>query len=131
MRRARLAGLCGMAVLALFGGAWLGSRPPAERAAVAAALTGGDPARAPRLIARYGCGGCHTIPGVAGADGKVAPPLGGLLDRVYIGGVARNTPDNLVAWIVNPPRFSPHTAMPPTGIGEREARDVAAFLYAH
>lgn len=92
-------------------------------------LTGGDARQAPALIRRYGCGGCHTVPGVAAADGQVAPPLAGLRQRVYIGGVLRNTGDNLVRWIVDPQDFSPHSAMPPTGINEREARDVAAYLY--
>jgi cytochrome c1 len=68
---------------------------------------------------------------VPGAVGHVGPSLEGLLYRVYIGGALQNTPDNLVAWIVDPLRFSQHTAMPPTGIRDREARDVAAYLYAH
>jgi cytochrome c2 len=100
-----------------------------QRHAVAKAITGGDPARAPDLIRRYGCGGCHTVPGIAGADGKVAPPLANLRERVFIGGVARNSADNLVRWIVAPQSLSPHTAMPPSGIDERGARDIAAYLY--
>jgi cytochrome c2 len=99
--------------------------------AVAKALTGGDSAQAPSLIRRYGCGGCHTISAIAGADGKVAAPLDQLRKRVYIGGVLQNTPDNLVRWIVSPRSFSPQTAMPETGITEAEARHVAAFLYRH
>ncbi|MFE1599579.1 c-type cytochrome [Methylobacterium sp. ID0610] len=101
-----------------------------EARAIAVALTGGDPARAPALITRYGCGGCHTIPGAPGADGKVAAPLDGLRQRVYLGGVLRNTAPNLVAWIVDPPAHAPRTAMPVTGITPDEARDVAAYLYA-
>jgi cytochrome c1 len=101
----------------------------AER--MARSLTGGEPARAPMLITRYGCGGCHVIPGVPGADGRVAAPLAGLRERVYVGGVLRNTSDNLVAWLVNPRAISPRSAMPATGITEAEARDVAAWLYAH
>ena len=89
------------------------------------------PTAAPALITRYGCGGCHAIPGVPGADGAVAAPLGGLRKRVFVAGVVLNTPDNLVRWIVQPQSVSPQTAMPATGITEREARDVAAYLYAH
>jgi|RhiMethySRZTD1v2_1073278.scaffolds.fasta_scaffold84011_3 cytochrome c len=99
--------------------------------AIAKALTGGDPRQAPSLIRRYGCGGCHTISAIAGADGKVAAPLDQLRKRVYIGGVLQNTPDNLVRWIVSPREFSPLTAMPETGITEAEARHVAAFLYRY
>jgi cytochrome c2 len=98
---------------------------------VARALTGGDPTNAADLVARYGCAGCHTIPGLPGAHGQVAPPLAGLRKRVYLAGVARNTADNLVQWIVDPRSLSPRTAMPVTGISRREAADVAAYLYAH
>jgi hypothetical protein len=98
---------------------------------IARALTHGDPDNAPRLIRRFGCGGCHTIPGIGSADGVVAPALDHLRQRVYIGGVIRQTPDTLVQWIVSPQSFSPHTAMPATGVDMAGARDIAAYLYAH
>ena len=93
-------------------------------------MTGGDIARAPDLIRRYGCAGCHTIPGIPGGDGKVGGPLQDIRQRVYVGGVVTNSPDNLVRWIVSPQTFSPRSAMPATGITEAEARDVAAYLYS-
>nr|AGU11151.1 hypothetical protein [uncultured organism] len=99
--------------------------------AVATALTEGDPTLAPPIFRRYGCTGCHTIPGVPGADGKVAARLEGLRSRVYIAGTLNNTGDALVSWIVSPQRFQPDTAMPETGITEPEARHLAAYLYAH
>lgn len=95
---------------------------------VAMAMTGGDLARAPDIIRRYGCAGCHTIPGIPGGDGQVGGPLSNIKHRVYVGGVLTNSPDNLVRWIVSPQAFSPRSAMPATGISEAEARDVAAFL---
>ncbi len=98
---------------------------------MAKTLTGGDPDKAPILLRRYGCGGCHTIPALNGADGKVAPPLDHLRQRVYIAGGLQNTPDNLVHWIVAPESIRPRSAMPNSGITESEARDVAAFLYAN
>jgi cytochrome c2 len=100
------------------------------RHAMAKALTGGNLDRAPALLRRYGCGGCHTIPGLPGADGKVAPPLEGLRERIYIAGKVQNTPENLIRWIVSPQALVPGSAMPQTGISESEARDVAAFLYS-
>jgi cytochrome c2 len=102
-----------------------------RRRAVAEALTGGDASRAPDLFRRHGCAGCHSIPGIAGADGKVGAPLTGLRERIYIAGVVNNTSENLIGWIVSPQRFSPNSAMPATGISETEARDLAAYLYAH
>jgi cytochrome c2 len=117
------------AIVAISGGLAWSSRAKADR--VARALTGGDPTRAGDIMRRYGCGGCHTIPSLAGANGQVGPPLTGLIHRVYIGGTTNNSPDNLVLWIVSPQTFSPRTVMPATGITEAEARDVAAYLYSH
>lgn len=101
-----------------------------QRSEVATAMTGGDETLAPAIFRRYGCSGCHTIPGVAGADGKVGGELSMVRERVYIGDGLNNTPDNLVRWIVSPTDFSKPTAMPVTGITETEARHVAAYLYA-
>lgn len=97
---------------------------------IARAMTGGDPSRAPAIIRRYGCAGCHTIPGISGGDGQVGGPLADIKHRVYVGGVAPNSPDNLIRWIVSPQTFSPRSAMPATGISEADARHVASYLYA-
>jgi len=117
-------------LLIVVGTCYYASSARADRE-VAMALTGGDPDRAPVLLRRYGCSGCHTIPGLAGADGKVAPPLVQLRKRVYIAGKLQNTPENLMRWIVSPQSVAPGSAMPDTGIDERGARDVAAFLYSN
>jgi cytochrome c len=130
VRRPRLAAGAAMICLAVAIAAtasW-SARQRAER--VARTVTGGDPDRAPEIMRRYGCGGCHAIPGIAGADGLVGPPLSGLIHRVYVGGVATNSPDHLIQWIIDPRGLSPRSAMPATGISEAEARDVAAYLYA-
>lgn len=95
----------------------------------AIALTAGDPDLGRDLTKRYGCAGCHTIPGVPGAQGKVGPTLDGFAARVYIGGVITNTPDNLIQWIEDPHSIDPKSAMPATGISRAEARHVAAYLY--
>ncbi len=95
----------------------------------AVALTAGNPDLGRELAQRYGCAGCHTIPGVPRAQGKVGPSLEGFAARVYIAGVTTNTPDSLIQWIQNPRSLDPKTAMPITGISSREARHVAAYLY--
>ena len=92
-------------------------------------VPGADARRAPRLIQDYGCAGCHTVPGVRGADGNVGPPLTRFGDRTYIAGVLRNTPANLVRWIREPQSVVPGNAMPNMGVSEAEARDIAAYLY--
>jgi putative membrane protein len=95
----------------------------------AAQLAGGDAARGRVALREYGCGACHTVPGVVGAHGLVGPPLAGVGGRAYIAGVLTNTPEHLVRWIVNPRGVDPLTAMPITGVSEREARDIATYLY--
>ena len=123
--------LCAVALLgALMFVAFVTWKARQQTHSVAIAMTGGDPARAPDIIRRYGCAGCHTIPGIPGGDGKVGGPLADIKGRVYVGGVVANTADNLIAWIVTPQAFSPRSAMPATGISQAEARDVATYLYS-
>jgi|SRR4051812_3176767 cytochrome c2 len=95
----------------------------------AAQMTGGDPENAQNAIKQYGCAACHDIPGSQSPGGRAGPDLSGIADRLYIGGVVPNTPDNMIRWIVDPKELAQNTAMPRTGIGNKEARDVAAYLY--
>jgi cytochrome c len=92
-------------------------------------VTGGDPKIGEHLIYTYGCGSCHVIPGVAEASGTVGPPLQGFGSRIYIAGLLVNTPDNLFRWVAKPQEVDPGTAMPDLGVTERQARDIAAYLY--
>lgn len=123
-------GAAAAAALAIAGGYGINygmARRDLERKAVA--ITGGDPARGEALVTRYGCGGCHSIPGVAQATARVGPPLRGFATRVYIAGRLENRPSNLVKWIANPRAVDPGTAMPALGVTPAQARDLAAFLY--
>ncbi len=90
---------------------------------------GGDPHRGREMIGYYGCASCHTIPGVPGADGLVGPSLARIGQRAYVGGVVRNTPENLVRWVQDPPSIDPKTAMPNVRVTEADARDIASYLY--
>jgi cytochrome c len=82
-----------------------------------------------RLIANFGCGSCHSIPGVPGADAMAAPPLNDFYQRMVIAGRLPNTADNLASWIQNPQGIDPETAMPNLGVTPLQARDIAAYLY--
>jgi cytochrome c len=93
-------------------------------------VTGGDPARGREALLAHGCGGCHVIPGVAGARGRVGPKLADLINQVYVAGQVPNTPENLVLWIQRPQHLIPGTAMPNLPVSEQEARDMAAYLYS-
>jgi cytochrome c len=81
------------------------------------------------LIETYGCGSCHTIPGLNAAQGLVGPPLMFFSRRTMIAGELPNSPENLVRWIRDPKAVEPGTAMPTLGLTEYEAHDVAAYLY--
>lgn len=91
--------------------------------------SGGNPRNGKQLISSYGCGSCHTIPGIYRARGVVGPPLMFFSRRTMIAGELANSPDNLVRWLRNPKAVEPGTAMPDLGLTDQEARDVAAYLY--
>jgi mono/diheme cytochrome c family protein len=89
----------------------------------------GNPRAGLRAMGQYMCATCHTIPGVSGADKNVGPPLNGMATRRYIGGVLRNTPQNMVRWLLDPQQVDPQSAMPNLRLREQDARDIAAYLY--
>jgi cytochrome c2 len=96
----------------------------------AMALThGGSAARGKELIRKYGCGSCHTIPRVPGAESSVGPSLQGIATRAYIAGVMPNVPENMMRWIMDPPSVDEKTAMPNLHVSATDARDIAAYLY--
>ena len=98
--------------------------PPAHLA-----IPGADPERGRALIADYGCGSCHFVEGVTGANGLVAPPLEDFANRTLLAGTFPNAPRFLVPWLIDPPDLKPETAMPNLGVSDTEARDIASYLY--
>lgn len=108
-----------------------GCRDAHERVvADAIARVGGDPQRGAALVQRYGCGGCHRMPGTDAAVGKRAPSLESIAVEPYISGNLPNTPENLMRWIQSPRSIRPQTKMPELGIGRAEARDITTYLYS-
>ena len=95
----------------------------------AAELTGGNPAQGRAKIEYYGCGACHTIPGVNGAKALVGPELTHFASRVYVAGVLPNSPQNVIRWIQNPKQVDGLTAMPNLNVSEEDARDITSYLY--
>jgi cytochrome c2 len=92
------------------------------------AAAGGDPERGIALIARLGCGTCHSVPGVAGAKGHVGPPLDNIGERTIVAGMLPNTPANMITWLRTPQSIVPGNAMPNMELNEHDARDVASYL---
>ena len=112
------------AVLAMTGACNDASSHSADRV-----VEGGDAQRGKRAIAAYGCGSCHTIPGIRGADGMVGPPLEHWAERRIIAGEVPNDPARLITWLTVPQSIEPGTAMPNMGVTDGQARDIAAYLY--
>jgi cytochrome c len=132
-------------VLTVAVAAWLVSANPAfesgtaggtanQLGAVVAAGAGLEPgspaAEGAQIIATKPCVGCHTIPGVPGANGQVGPNLAGIASRTKIAGgaVTISSPDDLKKWILNPASLKPGTAMPNVGLTDDEATKIVAFL---
>jgi cytochrome c len=91
--------------------------------------TAGDPAAGKQAIMKYGCGRCHTIPGVEGAIGTVGPNLTAFSKLSTIASTnIPNTSDNDVQWIVDPPFIKPGTAMPVLGVTQTDAVNITAYL---
>jgi cytochrome c2 len=90
-------------------------------------LADARPDQGPALIKNYGCSACHAISG-SSSKPRVGPSLEQLPDQLYIAGKLSNTPENLIRWIQHPEEFRPGTAMPNLGVGEEDARDIAAYL---
>jgi cytochrome c len=92
---------------------------------------GAKASRAPAEIAAYGCGSCHTIAGVSGANADIGPELRHFADRRYIAGRLPNTAPNLIRWIRSPQQVDPGNVMPDLNVSDQDARDIAAYLYGH
>lgn len=80
-------------------------------------------------IQQYACPTCHEIPGIRGPEAQVGPPLNGLAERIYLAGVLLNTPAHMIEWLRHPQVVKPLSAMPELGVTERDARDIATYLY--
>ena len=92
-------------------------------------LTGGSPSLGREAMSRYGCGSCHSIPGVEGANGLVGPPLDNIGSRTILAGQLPNNADNMRRWIQDPQGVENGTAMPDMHVTDGDARDIAAYLY--
>jgi putative membrane protein len=88
----------------------------------------GNRSRGAALMIQYGCGSCHEVTGIRGAYGLVGPSLDRFGRRIYIAGMLRNSPDNLIRWLQNPQAIVPGNVMPNMHISKADARDIAAYL---
>lgn len=82
------------------------------------------------LLGEYGCVACHQVPGVAGPQGRVGPPLGTIAERRTVAGTLPHTPDNLRRWIQDPQEIDPGSLMPDVGVTDDDVDAIVAYLYS-
>ena len=86
-------------------------------------------ARAGReVFVSVACINCHTVRGTP-ANGVFGPDLTHLMSRATIGaGVARNTPENLRAWVKDPTSLKPGALMPAMKLSDDKLDQLVAYL---
>ena len=74
------------------------------------------------------CINCHTVAGTV-ADGHFGPDLTHLMSRETIAaGAAKNTPENLRQWILNPDAIKPGSLMPAMQLSDQDLDALTAYL---
>jgi cytochrome c oxidase subunit II len=87
----------------------------------------GDAGAGKEVFARNACVGCHTIRGVS--SGVLGPDLTHFGSRALFGaGLWPTTPDNVAAWVKDPPRLKPGAKMPNLHLSDADSKAVAAYL---
>ena len=86
-------------------------------------------ARAGRdVFTSVACVNCHTVRGTP-ANGVFGPDLTHLMSRATLGaGVARNTPQNLRAWVNDPASLKPGALMPAMKVSGDDLDRLVAYL---
>jgi mono/diheme cytochrome c family protein len=109
--------------------------PPSLDLAKAKELQGADLGKGRQLLETKGCGSCHAFTGVAAVASsnppqmeprdfdrgfRLAPDLRITRDRM--------TPARLAAWLADPKRVKPDSAMPKIALSDAEVRDLAGYI---
>jgi len=80
-----------------------------------------------QLFGQTGCAGCHTVQGISA--GIVGPDLTHLQSRsVFAGSIFAMNPNNLRAWLRNPPAEKPGADMPNLHLTEDQITKLIAYL---
>lgn len=105
------------------------AQQPSSTTAGTAAPGGGNAQKGLALIGQYGCNVCHIIPGVDGPQGTLGPTLAKIGSQgTIVGGKVTITPEVLAQYIQEPASVYPQSTMPPLGMPDSEAHDIAAYL---
>ena len=87
-----------------------------------------------QVFQQRGCGGCHTIDGFEGANGKVGPNLTHFKDRkVFAGAIFDLNDRNLRKWLRDPPAEKPmdptnNQGMPNLGLTDEDIGKLIDYL---
>jgi cytochrome c oxidase subunit 2 len=74
------------------------------------------------------CINCHAIEGT-GASARVGPDLTHFASRPWFAGAMfENTPENVAAWLADPPGVKPGAKMPDYGLSSDEIQKLVAYL---
>jgi cytochrome c len=91
---------------------------------------GGNAEAGKLAIVMHDCHSCHAIPGIE-SDGHVQEPsLSRWATRKTIVKEWPNSPANLENWIRHSEQLRPGTTVKLLSINEKDARDIAAYLYS-
>ncbi|HEY4959458.1 MAG TPA: c-type cytochrome [Terriglobales bacterium] len=93
-------------------------------------MTGGDPEAGKQAIVLHDCHSCHVIPGIEGEQHVQGPALDHWASRKSIAKQWPNTPADLENWIRHSEQLLPGTTMKMMSVNEKDARDIAAYLYS-
>ncbi|HEY6766656.1 MAG TPA: cytochrome c oxidase subunit II [Candidatus Sulfotelmatobacter sp.] len=81
-----------------------------------------------RIFETTACINCHTVAGTV-ANGHFGPDLTHLMTRDTIAaGAAKNTPENLRQWILNPASIKPGSLMPAMQLSDPELDALTTYL---
>jgi cytochrome c oxidase subunit 2 len=97
-----------------------------EQRQPAAVSDAGSPGQ--RIFETTACINCHTVAGTV-ANGHFGPDLTHLMSRDTIAaGAAKNTPENLRQWILNPDAIKPGSLMPAMQLSDQDLDALATYL---
>jgi cytochrome c oxidase subunit 2 len=92
------------------------------------AIAGNAVSQGQRIFETTACINCHTIAGTV-ANGRFGPDLTHLMSRDTIAaGAAKNTPENLRQWILNPAAIKPGSLMPAMQVSNHELDALTDYL---
>jgi cytochrome c oxidase subunit II len=83
-----------------------------------------------QLFMKHGCGACHAVAGTP-AQGRAGPDLTLLgIRKTLAAATTPNTPEDLLAWLIDPQSIKPGANMPPTHASTEELELIVSYLFS-